>query len=302
LNCNISTISRLARKYNLEIRDQDKYHKRKYSLSEIHKYLKLSAPNSFNIRFQDYAKYDSYWKLNIPEFIVGCDSHCPFIHTEIYELMLKVANRYGIKTFIHPGDFFDELQFSDFMVSPEDEVDIDREISTAKYIINELEKYFKSLYFTQGNHDVRLWKQLIRSGKSTDESWRIIWNLLNDKIIKTSQYRYMEVNGYWRLTHPKNVIKVGGIPAIRLRAKVDMSLIIAHGHLYGEVPDPSSKYYIINPGCLCDPEKVAYACSWDTSHDRWHPGFMMVVEQTKHILFDLNSPYGIYLDGKRKTR
>lgn len=300
LKINNGTVSSIAKRYDLKIKDGG-YRNKKYSLSEIQKYLGLSNFNGFNKRFLDYPKYNDFWKLEIPESIIGGDTHCPFIHTEIFNLMAKVASRYGIKTFIHAGDFFDELQFSDFPTSPEDLIDTDTEQLEANAIIEELHNYFNNMYFIQGNHDVRLWKQFIKAGKATKNSWKTIWNLLDKNIIKTSQYRYLELNGYWRITHPKNIIKVGGLPAIRLRAKVDMSLVIAHGHLYGEVPDPSSKYYIINPGCLCDPEKIGYANVWDTSHDLWHPGFMMVVERTKHILFDLNSPYGIYLNGKRKS-
>jgi len=124
--------------------------------------------------------------LNWPEFILGCDSHAPFIHPKIFELMLKIADKYKIPNFILPGDFWDELSFSTFLTSPEDIVDFDDELKSGKEICKALTDQFQNVYFTMGNHDTRLWKHLIATSKATDKSWEIIWKLLDNSKIHYS--------------------------------------------------------------------------------------------------------------------
>lgn len=208
--------------------------------------------------------------------------------------MLNIRQKYGIENLVYSGDFFDELTFSDFETSPEDIVDFDQEIEAAQKIVRILKSEFKHLYFTMGNHDVRFWRKMIRAGKAKNTTWKVIWNLV-DKDLEISKYRYCEINDYWRVTHPKFAMKLGGFPIIRLRAKFDKSLVISHGHWWGLLQDPSARFYLIAPGCLCDPKKIAYVSSWDTSYDIWKPGFLMVMERTKPILFEENSPWGLYL-------
>lgn len=290
----------MADKYNLTVRPIS-YHDKRYSLSQIEKCLRIGASRStnvFNLKFTESLQlktYNKFWKLDWPEFILGSDTHAPFVHPKIFDLMLKVRDKYKIPNFIHPGDFFDELCFNTFPTSPEDNIDWNDEMTSAKEICKVLTDHFKEVYFTLGNHDVRFWKLLIAQSKATNKSWEVCWKLLDNNKIHYSKYRYAEINGYWRLTHPKSAIRIGGAPAMRIRAKYDRSMIFAHGHWYGEIPDPSGKYYLIAPGCLCDPNKIGYVRAWDTAYDEWHPGFLMVVERKKHILFDLNSPWGIYL-------
>jgi len=286
----------LVKTHNLTVNKDHGYHSNKYSFSEIKNALSNSQPNAYNKRFIEQSlgkKYDDYWILNWDEGIVAADAHSPFIHEKIFNLMLEVAHRYKIKNFLHAGDFWNQDQFSSFWISKEDLISFSDEVSHSKKVVKSLTDNFNDVRFFLGSHDTRFWKLLYSIGKA--DEYNTVWDLLENKKIKTSNYRYCELNETWRINHPKNTVKVGGLPAIRMNAKFGKSIIFGHGHWQGFVFAPDGKHVLMAPGCLVDPERISYRSLWDTSHDQWVPGFVMIVEKSKFIIFNENSPYGIYL-------
>ncbi len=260
----------------------------------------LGTHNQYNKRFvipSTSKIYDDYWKLDWDEFILGCDSHVPHYHEGIYNRMLEFAQKRGIKNFIHPGDFWDQTFAAKFDVAPEDTISISEETGVGKTIIKALKSVFTDIRFTLGSHDIRLWLNLLKQGKNIpfDEAWS-----LTEEKVKVSQFRYAEIGDEWRVTHPRNIMRVGGIPAVRAVAKFNKSIVFGHGHWWGIVTDPSGTHYIINPGCLVDKTRVAYKNLWDTSHDEWVCGFLAVVDRNKPILLKEDSPWEIYLNTKGK--
>jgi len=289
----------LAKKYDLKVKKLS-YHDRRYSLSEIQKTLSgAQTANSFNRRFLEPIKsrtYNDYWVLNWDEGIVCADAHSPFLHRKIFDRLLQIANHYKIKNLLHAGDFWNQDQFSYFWIDKKDMPTWDKEISFSKDLAKSLTDNFDDVRFILGSHDTRFWKLLNSMGKG--EEYETVWKLLENPKIKTSDYRYCEINEHWRVNHPKNTVKVGGLPAIRMNAKFNKSIIFGHGHWQGYVYAPDGKHILMAPGCLVDPEKIAYRSLWDTSHDQWVPGFALILERNKFLLFNENSPYGIYLGRK----
>lgn len=211
----------------------------------------------------------------------------------MFNLMLEVAEKYKIKNFVHAGDFWDQQQFSYFDVDPKDMTDFSYDVSYSKKLVNLLTDAFDDVRFFLGSHDIRYYRMLMSQRKATNIT--DIWSLLENPKIKVSEYRYCDIGDEWRINHPKNIVKVGGLPALRLSAKHCRSVVFAHGHWWGVNRDPSGQHYLIAPGCLVDQERVAYASVWDTSHDKWVPGFLMVVDRNKPVLFGADSPWEIYL-------
>ncbi len=299
LKINSATVSSLARRHNIEVRVLS-HHNRKYPFSRIKNCLTTSNPNQFNSRFVNDLKtkiYDDYWQLDWDEFIVACDTHVPYINERIYNRMLEVAMKYGIKNFIHPGDFWNQDQFSSFDIDPEDLVTWSEEIKVGGKVLQSLKSVFDNIHFSLGSHDIRFWLMLLRQGKA--ESYDMPFALTGIEDIKVSKYRYANIGTEWRVTHPKSTVRPGGIPSVRLSAKFDRSMCFAHGHWWWLTMDPSAKHYLIAPGCMCDPKKIGYKNAWDTGHDEWTPGFLMVLDKNKPILFKEDSPWGIYLNGKK---
>jgi hypothetical protein len=297
LKIHCGTVSDLAKKHNLNVNKDGGYHYLTYSLSQVKNALSLArGTNAFNQKFLNPFPtkiYDDYWKLPWNEFIVGADAHAPYFDEKIVNKMIQVAQHYGIKNFLHGGDYFNQDQFSTWWVAKDDLVKFSHELTAAKKLGNVLTNNFKDCRFFIGSHDARLWR--LMSDKGKDTGYDDVWEQLENKGIKTSSYRYAEVNTEWRINHPKNVVRVGGLPAIRMSAKFERSVIFGHGHWQGFVWGPSGKHILAAPGCLCNPKKFAYKCNWDTSHDEWVPGFALILEKTKMILFNHNSPWGIYL-------
>lgn len=294
LNIDRATVSKLAQKHNLSIKRLS-YHDVRYSLSEIQHALGIGHPNSLNQRFvEPFATRDywaGYWKLNWDEAIVAADAHSPFTNEEIINLMLKVANHYGIKNFLHAGDFWNQDQFSTWWVSKEDMVDFNKEVEYSNVLMNALVSGFSDVRFFLGSHDIRMWKLLYDQGKAT--AFDDIWQLLTaKKQIKISSYRYCDIGKEWRVSHPKNVVKIGGLSSIRLFAKHHKSLIFGHGHWWGHEYAPDGIHHLIAPGCLVDKRKVPYKNIWDTSHNEWVTGFVVIFDGNKPILFSENTPWG----------
>jgi predicted phosphodiesterase len=241
--------------------------------------------------------FTDFWTLPWDEFIVASDAHCPYVDEEIFERMLKIADKLKIKNFLHAGDFFNQDQFSIYDTCGEDLVDWADEIDYSRKIYLGLKSVFKEIRFFMGSHDLRFWKLLLKSGKELPFNSAFKQADIPQK--DTSRYRYARINDEWHVTHPRNVIKINSTPALRLGAKVKRSIIFGHGHWWGQYKDPSASHYQIAPGCLVNSNKIAYARLWDTSHDLWTNGFLVVVEKNKPILFEKKSPWGLYL-GKSK--
>jgi len=294
LGINKATVSQLAARHNLNIKKLSN-HDIRYSLSQIKHVLEKGRPNGENRRFVEpfIARnyWDGYWKLDWKEAIVASDAHSPFTHEGIINLMLKVANHYGIKNFLHAGDFWNQDQFSTWWVAKEDLVEFSKEVEYSNALVDALVSNFSDVRFFLGSHDVRMWKLLYDQGKAT--AFDDIWQLLNaKKKIKISSYRYCDIGKEWRVSHPKSVVKIGGLPSIRLFAKHHKSLIFGHGHWWGHEYAPDGIHHLIAPGCLVDKQKVPYKNIWDTSHNEWVAGFVVIFDGNKPILFSEDTPWG----------
>ncbi len=294
------TIPALAAKHEFKVLRKG-YNNNRYSLSQIQAALESGRPNQANYRFVEPSAtktYDDFWKLDWDEFIVAADCHSPYLYTPIYDKMMDVAAKYKIKKFVHAGDFWNQDTFSYWWVAKEDCVSFDQEVAYSKKIVNSLTKQFDDVRFFLGSHDIRFWKLLYSQGKF--DTYDTVWNLLENNKIHVSSYRYCEVGDEWRINHPKNTVKVGGLPAIRMSAKFGRSVIFGHGHWQGWVWDPSGKHLLMAPGCLCDPKKISYKNLWDTSHDEWVPGFVLVRDRTRATVFNMDSDWDLYLGKKKK--
>ena len=139
--------------------------------------------------------------------------------------------------------------------------------------------------------DVRFWKMMADRGKETD--YKTTWNLLKNDKIKTSNYRFCEINEHWRVNHPLNVVRVGGLSSIRMTAKFNKGVIFGHGHWQGFEFAPNGKDMLIAPGCLCDPIKIAYRSHFDTSHNEWIPGFCLIRDKERATLFNEKSDWDL---------
>lgn len=297
LKIHYGSVSHITNGDGIEVRKNGGYHKWLYPLNQIKNAMANHSPNAFNHNILEASQtrlYDDYWKLNWDEFIVAADAHTPFINEKMFNRMLKVAQHYGIKNFIHGGDFWDQSGFSYFETDKEDMTDFSYDVKYSKGVAKVLTDTFKDVRFFLGSHDVRFYRMLMSQNKANNIL--DIWQLLDNPKIKVSKYRYCDIGKDWRINHPKNIVKVGGLPAIRMTAKHHRNIVFAHGHWLGYVYAPDGQNVLIAPGCLVDKKRVAYVNAWDTSHDIWVNGFLMVVEKKKFILFSEFSPWEIYLN------
>lgn len=290
------TVSQIADKFNFSV-DKTIYHAPKYKIDDIKcGIVSGEGSNRTKIKLLEESGtkiYDKYWKLHWEEFMVGCDTHSPFTNEKLFNRMLEVALHYKVKHFIHAGDFFDQLAWSQFELSQGDMVKFEDELEYSKKIVDSLLAVFEDVYFFVGSHDLRFWRVSMMLGK--EQNYDTPFKLLDRPQIKTNNYRYAQVGSEWHITHPRNVVKLGTINSERLSAKHGRSVIFAHGHTWGHTMDTSGKHHIIASGGFFDTKKIAYKSLWDTSYPQWVGGFTMIVEKVRPILFGEHTPWGIYL-------
>jgi len=294
LKINKGTISTLAKRHNIPA--QGDYHHRSYPLQEIEKALSLGNPNKFNARFiePETHLFTDFWHLDWKQCCIISDTHAPFFNARIYDRLFEIATKRKIRQCIHVGDFFDNPTFSKWpMMSIDEAPSLAFQIKETKKLHDEMSKVFPELYFLMGTHDLRYWRMIVSQGKHDDFSSP--FDLIGCKHV--SRFPYAEIGQEWRVSHPHNVVKVGGIPSVRMTAKHDRSILVAHGHLMGYEFSPNGKHVIINMGSMVNREKVAYVNLQDTSHPIWVNGFVVLLEpnKPKFLLCNEYSPWEIYL-------
>jgi len=296
LKINKGTISTLSKRHNIPARGD--YHHRSYPLQEIERALSLGNPNKFNARFiePETHLFNDFWKLDWQESCIISDAHSPFFNARMFDRLLEFAIKRNIKRCLHAGDFFDHPTCSKWPM-----MSIDEAPSTAfqeretKNLYKTLTEVFTDLRFLMGTHDLRYWKAIVAGGHQDDFSSP--FQKIDCDPNQVSRFPYAEIGNEWYISHPHSVVKVGGIPSVRMSAKHERSIMVAHGHLMGFDFNPSGRHVVVNLGCMLNREKIAYKMLQDTSHGEWIVGFGVILDPDKptFLLFNEYSPWEIYL-------
>ncbi len=146
----------------------------------------------------------------------------------------------------------------------------------------ELYQAFDVIYWTLGNHDVRMLRAL-EFGIGLAELAKLVDGTGK---MQCSYYRYAIINKTWRVSHPKSYSRRGGqVPSI-LADKFKCSVIGAHGHHWGIQPALNNEYVGIDTGGMFDPTRVDYIMLEDSTHPMWTPGFGIIRNNTYYMFTD----------------
>ena len=223
---------------------------------------------------RDLEAYRELLKCNRPTFLdwqklcddvycICADIHCPYHSPFWVEKFIKMSMKTKLKkgqkrVCVIGGDFFQFDTFSKHKLSNPDDI-IEYTYNAGGDILKVFLKVFDKIIITKGNHDK--WIEIFTDGKMNSDHIFQMMDIkkseFKEKIV-LSNYPYLVINNFWRVTHPNNYSIVKGAVANKLSSKYEMGIINAHGHFLSMGYNTSGKYPIIDIGGLFDRKKIYY--------------------------------------------
>jgi hypothetical protein len=250
-----STAARQARAASLGFKNYDSYANvfRKAGIF-------ISAPQSRR------EKFTKPVVIKEPSLVIF-DSQIPFHDADFLNKLLELAMAWGIKQGISGGDFLNMTAFSQFFENPEDKVwRAEREV--AVQVIQAMHSAVPKWLLVRGNHETFLIKQLAEQIGYEDILALIDKREGVTEGFTATDYYYCIVQfggAKWRITHPRNISVIHGRVPTALCGKFHSNVASGHGHLAGMNPDYSGKYYAVDVGVTCDPDRLDYVALRDTT-------------------------------------
>lgn len=213
-------------------------------------------------------------ELSLPmdNYMVSCDYHAPY-HNEMWiNLLLAVAEKFGVRKNIVIGDLFE----FHFIMHHYTELSrsLDKEVMQVQPVINTLE-YFDMNYVVQGNHENRV-------GRGTNgliqakHLFKLFGGDAWEKKFKYSTYDKLNIGDDWMVVHPGSYSQVSGSVAVRLAEKFVKNVINSHGHFVAMRYTRDGKHRGIDLGGMFDRSRVDYINLKTTTHPIWNNGFGMM--------------------------
>jgi hypothetical protein len=237
--------------------------------------------------------------LRHPALVVFADVHLPYTEWNLFELMIRFAEKHmpkGQRVGAIVGDFLnlDSMSTYDHIVPP---FNLDDELDYAEYAVEYLLTVFDKLYWRMGNHDMRLVKRLA-GALGAKHLARMIYDGMRDERLNVGNMTQMiaiQNNTIWRLSHQRNYSRNRGIVAARLALKHECNTITHHEHHVAMTRDDYNRYTVINNGMLADYEKMAYVVVTDSTSPVMCQGFTYLHNGVGHLL----TPYATFTDWDR---
>jgi hypothetical protein len=219
--------------------------------------------------------YEPFMSIEADEAIICADLHMPKVHIDMFKKLIKIADIYmkPPRTIVIAGDLFDFSALSKFDLIDKDE-NVDRDFNSGRVGLNILAKYFDTIVYAMGNHDIRFMKKL-EWFISVDE---FAYGLLSSNKLKITPYPCLDVTSGgvdFHVTHPSNYSRVGNVP-VSLAAIHRKPVLSFHGHLFHMRTEPSGQDFGYDVGCMTDRTKHLYTKVRETNHPIWTAGFALL--------------------------
>ena len=241
--------------------------------------LKTAAEKINNL--PDYPDYNEVMDLNWERWICTADWHNPFLCKKVFMDMIGEATKRKITNLLIAGDFFDMNNFSKFFNL--NKISWVEEKMFAKGVLDVLKGTFKQIAFMVANHELR-WLKAFQKGSEGDIL--DIYHLIGFSKFQNLTLHHKCFVRDWVVIHPDTYRK-NPLSYARERSNVykDKNIVITHAHMQASGKDPSGQYFLVDLGCMMDPNKMEYKNLKETAHYNWNKGFMVVEEDSRPILF-----------------
>ena len=221
----------------------------------------------------DYPSYNEPLTLNWSKWCCTADWHNPFLCKKVFKRMIKECVARKVTNLLIAGDFFDMNNFTKFFNL--NKVSWVEEKMFSKGVLDILKVTFKDIAFIVANHELRYLKTLNRGGGDGDIY--DIYHLIGFKKFENITVQHRCFVGDWVVLHPDTYRKTP-LSYARERSTIykDKNVVVTHAHMQAQSWDQSGKYYLIDLGCMADPDKIEYKNINETAHYAWNKGFMIV--------------------------
>lgn len=214
-------------------------------------------------------------ELDWPNCIIGCDSHVPYHNIELYNELLAVARKFGIKRFLHNGDLIDlKALFSKDVQEGETRMWTE-EIDEAKRLIESLLGTFDEIVATAGNHEWRM-ARILKDEKKAGWLFKNLWE--GNGKFTWHDFNYIKLCGWLYVTHPFTQRAVKLSLAESLGNIHRGSHITTHTHRFGFGVHNNGEEIIGDGLHLTRPECHDYHEKRLGVFAKWVPGFWMVLD------------------------
>lgn len=221
--------------------------------------------------------------------MVTADWHIPVYDPYLVNHMILTARDIGSKTLIIAGDFFNHDALSRFDPK-QDEASLEREWDEGRAVIRVLMETFDDIYYTYGNHDARLVKQLgfkIAFANLTNYLFGGLEGVEEKIHVSNLDHLWVSSPGTkYYVCHPKSYSRKPLTTAIDLAAKVGSSVLTAHAHHCAVGYAKNGKDLVSDVGGLFDTTRTKYLQD-TTTYPYWSQGFAWI-EPTGR--YNLESP------------
>jgi hypothetical protein len=256
------------------------------TLNKVLKYIKREQDSgnlprriSTSITRSAMPRYNQHWKLS-GDFIIAGDFHAPCYSKIWCDRILALSERFGIKRLIVGGDGLDMGAFSGW--GPNVDVPWEKESLITAGWLWKLYHHFDEIWWLRGNHCKRVRRKtdgqigfqdllpsiLCRYATHTNQVFTF-----DPARLRMSDYPFCEIDGEWRVVHPKQYSKIPLRIPNSLALKYRKHIISLHGHHAAKGWCDDGKHIVIECGGVFDEETVQYVMTEMTNHPAWNPGF-----------------------------
>jgi predicted phosphodiesterase len=231
------------------------------------------ALNNFDNLFV--SDFDPVLDIKCDNLLVCADIHAPYAHVEMIQKLIQIGEIYlkPPRTLVHVGDLVNFDAFSHYDLIDK-QATPDKDLVSARLILNLLFQTFETVYLCIGNHDARFLRKLDWFFQAQD-----LGNIFSSSFkLHVSPYPYCNItsNGTtFHCTHPASYSRVGKVP-VDLAVIHRKSVLSFHGHLFSLRAEPSGTDIGYDVGCMTKRNLHTYVRMRETTHPLWMAGFCMI--------------------------
>lgn len=173
---------------------------------------------------------------------------------------------------------------------------VEEEIIAAEEFAGVLAKVFERVYWIKGNHDVRIYKRLLRASVNSTRADRLIQLAEN---VTSTQYHWCIVESagrIWQIEHPLSYSQTPGTVGNDLAARFLHNIVVAHSHAIGMRRDRSGKYTIIDSGGVFHPAKLTYINLVHKRSPAVNQGFALIRNGVGYLFDPCNIDWNIWIN------
>lgn len=217
------------------------------------------------------------------------DLHVPYHNAPFLNKMLELSRAWAIPTCVVTGDLFQFDAFSKFVRHPA--IDTKQELAVCEKVLTVLCDTFEKVILLEGNHDWRLSKRLDQ--EIPNAKLQRIFSLADN--FTFSDYSVCYHKAGWKIGHP-NAFRKARVALPRELADNDLlNVASCHTHGWGHTRSYNGRYYAVDLGHCCDPDRLEYVVHQWKPMPKWWLGAMILNRgldnKWHHYLLDENADW-----------